>query len=208
MAEKWQVLNLPEDMSGLSFLDIGCWEGAACVEAVKRGASKVVGLDLCTSDALHDNLAAHDFSFIQMDVFSEKFWELPNFDIVLCAGVLYHVENVLSLLFRMRKTVTKLLILETVINTESPDKPVMLFYPGRELGNNPSNWWSPNERCLLDMLGVVGFGEISTVYDAPASEGTRRYGVHAIPTGYVDSDKVLPRLPSRMSVHGGQRLGF
>ena len=86
-----------------------------------------------------------------MDIFSEKFLELDRFDVVLCSGVLYHVENVLSLLFRLRKTVDELLVLETATNKICDDQPILLFHPGGDLKDNPSNWWTPKrERNYRD----------------------------------------------------------
>src|SRR5687768_5846984 len=111
---KWDLDRLPSEMRGKSFLDVGCWEGENCVEAKRRNASEVVGVDLCTSESLRKNVDAAGFRFLQLDIFSEKFLELDRFDVVLCGGVLYHVENVLSLLFRLRKTVKELLVIETL----------------------------------------------------------------------------------------------
>ena len=37
-----------------SFLDVGCWEGVHCAEAVRRGADSVVGVDICTCPDLTD----------------------------------------------------------------------------------------------------------------------------------------------------------
>ena len=73
----------------------------------------VVGIDMCTSEALRQNVDDHGINFIQCDVFSEKFLELDTYDVVLCSGVLYHVENVLSLLFRLRKTARELVVIDT-----------------------------------------------------------------------------------------------
>jgi 2-polyprenyl-3-methyl-5-hydroxy-6-metoxy-1,4-benzoquinol methylase len=90
---KWELFRLPEDMTGKSFLDVGCWEGHRCVDALLRGAAHAVGVDLCTSQALRDNLREYNFEFVQTDIFSEKFLQLDRYDVVLCSGVLYHVES-------------------------------------------------------------------------------------------------------------------
>ncbi|MGH7715266.1 MAG: methyltransferase domain-containing protein [Vulcanimicrobiaceae bacterium] len=92
MAPQWEQHGLPSDLSGRTFVDVGCWEGNICAEATKRNAASALGIDYCTSPDLARNQQKYDFGFIQMDVFSEKFLELPEFDIVHCAGVLYHVR--------------------------------------------------------------------------------------------------------------------
>jgi len=39
----------------------------------------------------------------------------------------------------------------------------MKFYPGKELGNDPSNWWAPNMICLDGMLKSNGFHDYKVV---------------------------------------------
>ena len=42
----YRSLNLPEDLSGKSLLDIGCWDGFYSFEAERHGA-KVTAVDCC-----------------------------------------------------------------------------------------------------------------------------------------------------------------
>ena len=204
MDSKWQKLQMPSDLTGKSFLEVGCWEGAACVDAVKRGANPVWGIDLCTCEDLANNVKNFGFRFIQMDVFSEKLWELATFDVVLCAGVLQHVENPLALIFRLRKLTNNLLFVETVVHTDGEDKPTLVLYPRNELTTNFSNWWTPNRRCLHDMLQLAGFGKIEPTFDE-VSGGVTRYGVRASAVGSTDYRKILPRSEQLMSLVGGRR---
>ena len=152
---------MPVDLTGKTFLDVGCWEGMHCAEAVRRDAEQVVGVDLCTSDDLAFNVHRYGFDFLQMDIFGEKWLEMGTFDVVLCSGVLYHVENVMSLLFRLRKVVSELLVIETGITRLQPDKPMMIFHGQGEGTDNPSNWWTPNKLCLEQMLTTAGFEGIT-----------------------------------------------
>lgn len=205
----WQLLSLPEDMTGKSFLDVGCWEGTACVEAMARGASTVVGLDLCTSTELHANLARHPFTFIQADILSEKIWGLPSFDVVLCSGVLYHVEEPLLVIMRLRKLCRDggSLYLETTVHTIGPaDKPLLLFHPDDSLDHNPSNWWTPNELGLLEMLRAAGFSELETVYRSGAERSIGRICVRARASSTADDVtlKILPRRPEYMPTAEGR----
>jgi len=200
---KWQRYGLPEDMTGRSFLDVGCWEGINCAEAAKRGARKVVGVDLCTSEDLRRNVETYGFEFIQMDVLSEKWLELDDFDVVLCSGVLYHVENVISLLFRLRKVTRELLVLETATRDVGGDEPLMLFKATEE-ANNPSNWWVPNRSCLREMVRSCGFDDPREVH-VKERHGGHRVCVHAQPMERDSYDRVLPRKASAMSLEGGSR---
>jgi len=204
---QWQLHGLPDDLSGKTFIDVGCWEGHICVEAMKRNAAVVLGLDYCTSPDLRRNLEKFGFSFIQLDILSEKVLELPEFDVVHCAGVLYHVENPLSFLFRLRKLCHPdgWLYVETACYVPETNLPVMLFHPDNSRDDNPSNWWSPNEQCLHEMLRAVGFSEIEVTFKNLPNPATPppivgRIGMkgHATNTAHNISQKLLPRRPSFM----------
>lgn len=88
---KLQCLKFPEDMTGKSFLDLGCNEGFFCLEAKRRGASRVAGLDanvnaiqLARERAKNENL---DIQFIH------SYWNtLPDeqFDFILLASSLHY----------------------------------------------------------------------------------------------------------------------
>jgi tRNA (mo5U34)-methyltransferase len=143
---------MPEDLSGLTFLDVGCWSGGFCKVAEEKGAKKAVGIDPIRSERMHD------FNFIQCDIFSEKFLELEMFDVVLCKGVLYHVENPISLLFRLKCKTRKILFLETAMMAEDDGRPLMEFW-----ADNNTNWWKPNVECVKQMLKTCGFKDIEVL---------------------------------------------
>ena len=52
------------------------------------------------------------------------------------------------------------LVLETHLIRFPWWKPYMRFYPGTELGKDPTNWWGPNRACIEAMLRDLGFSEI------------------------------------------------
>jgi tRNA (mo5U34)-methyltransferase len=200
---KWERYQLPEDMTGKTFLDVGCWEGVNCAEAVRRGAERVVGVDLCTSDELRANVERFGFDFLQLDVLSEKWLELDTFDVVLCSGVLYHVENPISLLFRLRSVTSELLALETAVRDVAEDESVLVF-KSSDTTNNPSNWWVPNRRCLVDMVRSCGFDDVSTAWER-GRPGGARVCVHARPVQRHEYARILPRKAEAMSLAGGKR---
>ena len=202
---KWQRYKLPEDMTGKTFLDVGCWEGVNCAEAVSRGASHVVGVDLCTSNELRENIDNYGFQFVQMDILSEKWLELDTFDVVLCGGVLYHVENVISLLFRLRQVTGELLVLETAIRQTETDEPLLMFRPSDERTRNPSNWWVPNRAAVFDMLVACGFTDVEPSWEKDKGGTGGRLAVHAKPTRLDGYERILPRKIESMPIEGGKR---
>jgi tRNA (mo5U34)-methyltransferase len=204
---RWERFRLPVELAGKSFLDVGCWEGVHCAEAVRRGAEDVVGVDLCTDADLSFNVERYGFEFLQMDVFTDKWWELGDFDVVLCSGLLFHTESPFSLILRLRRAARELLVLETGVTTVGGDQPIMVFHGGGEGTPNPSNWWWPNRACLEQMLVTAGFKGVGVVWEEERQEGFGRLCVQAVPSGRIDRGRILPRKRGSMSLHGGTRRG-
>jgi 2-polyprenyl-3-methyl-5-hydroxy-6-metoxy-1,4-benzoquinol methylase len=45
MTHRFNIMNLPDSFKGKTVIDIGCNAGAVCIEAKRRGAERVVGVD-------------------------------------------------------------------------------------------------------------------------------------------------------------------
>lgn len=94
------------------------------------------------------------------------------FDIVFCFGVLYHLKHPLLALEKISEVCDGALYVETASLDEcSPyqggvghgfnkNERVMEFYPGKEYGENKSNWWIPTLECLGLMMSTVGFKDV------------------------------------------------
>lgn len=82
------------------------------------------------------------------------------FDIVLFAGVLYHLRHPFQALEQVARLASKTLIVETHLDAQDLNRPAMIFYPGKELNGDRSNWWGPNCECVLAMLRDIGFKNV------------------------------------------------
>jgi tRNA (mo5U34)-methyltransferase len=82
-----------------------------------------------------------------------------QFDIVLFAGVLYHLRHPLLGLETVARLTNSMLIVETHLDALDQAQPMMVFYPG-EFGNDNTNWWGPNRPCVEAMLRDVGFPQV------------------------------------------------
>lgn len=202
----WTKYGMPEDMTGKSFLDVGCWEGLDCREAVRRGADPdyVVGVDLVADPKLRELVERHKFHFLQLDIFTEQFVALPVFDVVLCSGVFYHVPNPVSLLLRLRSVTEELLVFETAMSKIVVPHPIMEYCPANSFRSNHSAWWLPNEACLIALLQECGFGNIKIIWRRDIND-VYRICLHAEPLGNMAYDKMFPRQISRMGIGGGSR---
>jgi tRNA (mo5U34)-methyltransferase len=159
-----------DEITGKTFLDIGCWDGFNSFEAYRRGASRVLATDhYAWSDECWGSRDAFEIarahlapSIEVMDIeLSELTLErIGNFDVVLFAGVFYHLRHPFQELERLAQLAKSTFIVETHLDALDQDRPAMIFYPGREANNDPSNWWGPNPACIIAMLHDVGFPKV------------------------------------------------
>jgi tRNA (mo5U34)-methyltransferase len=159
-------------VKGRSFLDIGCWDGYNSLEAVRHGASRVLATDhYAWSDQSWGDRRAFELVREQLAP-SIEVWEIDlpeltvervgRFDVVLFAGVFYHLRHPFAVLEQIADLASHCLIVETHIDAIDIRRPAMIFYPGRELAGDASNWWGPNPACVEAMLRDVGFTSIET----------------------------------------------
>lgn len=91
--------------------------------------------------------------------------KLGVFDVVLYLGVLYHMENPLAAVKKLRSVTAPGGLV--VIETEAMEIPGLgkraccEFFPGQELNNDPSNWWAPNAKALEGMCRAANFAEVT-----------------------------------------------
>lgn len=183
-AAKAAGVGLPADMSGLTVLDIGTFNGWFAFEAERRGAARVVATDSFIWERDPRTKAAFDFAHevlgsgvesirIAVEDLSPK--TVGRFDLVLFLGVLYHCEDPMRYLRVCRSVCTGTTIVETHVDALDYDRPAMVFYPGTSLAGDPTNHWGPNPAAVEAMLSEVGFSSL----DVLPSWRVNRHAVHA-----------------------------
>jgi len=155
---------------GKTVLDIGAWNGYFSVEAMRRGAKRVVALDKPVWEHPHfqgfkgfdlvRRYLAPDVEAVVRDLMELRHNPVGNFDFVLFLGVLYHLKHPLYVLETLFDLTLEHLVIETQLDLTDYDRPAMVFYPGEELAGDASNWWGPNAQCVMDMLRTVGFSRV------------------------------------------------
>ena len=172
---KLEQIKLPENLNGLSVLDIGAWDGFFSFECERRGARRVVALD---KDWDYPTIGKRGFELarrvlgskvedVELDVRDISPERVGIFDLVLFLGVLYHKPHPLLALERVASVVGKQLILETHVDMSEHDRPVLAFYPEDECANDPTNWFGPNRAAVEAMLRVVGFRKVELMSSTP-----------------------------------------
>lgn len=176
---KWKDIArvFPEDMTGATVLDLGCNAGFYSIEMKRRGAGRVLGVDV---DDRYLNQARFAARVLGLDIEFEKrsVYDADRirgqFDYVLFMGVFYHLRYPLYALDKIIKKVSGTLIFQTMIrgslNTpelkddynfwnkeifNDPDFPCMYFIEKKYAGD-PTNWWIPNHAGMEAMLRSSG----------------------------------------------------
>ena len=186
-AFKWQQIApaLPEDMTGMRVLDIGCNAGFYSIELARRGAT-VLGIDVDPHYLRQAEWARERFgiecerlTLAQMQIYDLA--RIPDtFDVVLFLGVLYHLRYPLLALDVVAEKVGDLLIVQTLtmpgeeVGTPPEDLRLderhRMLEPGwpklafieRRLEDDPTNWWAPNQSCVEAMLRSAGLEPVGS----------------------------------------------
>jgi tRNA (mo5U34)-methyltransferase len=169
---------IPEDLKGMTALDIGCNAGFYSFELAKRGAD-VLGIDLDPHYLKQANWAAKEMGleekveFRQMQIYDLAKLD-QQFDVIIFMGVFYHLRYPMLGLDIVSQKVRRLMVFQTltmpgeqVADTKldmsieerdqmlEPGWPVMAFIEKR-LAGDPTNWWAPNHACIEAMLRTCG----------------------------------------------------
>lgn len=166
-------LLLPEDLSGKSVLDIGCWDGFYSFECERRGAARVVAADVWETAGRGAFDLAREELGSKVEPVEASVYDLPEalggerFDLVLFLGVLYHLRHPLLGLEKVAACTRPggLTVIDTLVDCEALfGRPLMSFYPGTEVNGDPTTWWAPNLPCMSTMLSTCGYSKVvSTV---------------------------------------------
>lgn len=170
---------VPEDLSGLSVLDIGCNAGFYSLEMKRRGAARVLGIDHDEHYLAQARLAAEvqgmEIEFRRLEVYDVGALG-ERFDLVIFMGVLYHLRHPLLALDLVREHVAgDMMIFQSLqrgaeavleVPERAPFSEEAMFgaegYPILHFvehwyAEDWTNWWIPNRAGTEAMLRAAGF---------------------------------------------------
>jgi tRNA (mo5U34)-methyltransferase len=177
----WEIIQrcLPEDLSGKSVLDVGCNAGFYSIEAKRRGAARVLGVDAqrpLINQALFVRRALSlDIEYRRMSVYDLSRSSVGQFDITLALGLIYHCKHLVLALEKLFEVTKELLIIETAIlplkrtpksfedDVTGPITlhPLVYAENSAETKEAVFNWFLPGTKALEALLRNVGFGEVT-----------------------------------------------
>lgn len=193
-------LGIPEDLAGRRVLDIGCSDGFYSFVCENRGA-QVTSIDDESSllaggvngFTVASRLLGSRARYQVMDVHRLGGAGLGHFDVVLFINVLYHLKNPLLALEQIAEVTEPggLLVLKTYFRQDVrvlvrgrpygfdiDRRPKWWFFPDRELGGDPTNWFGPNRRAIEGSLRATGWEDV----ELKCRHGDRLY-YHATRSG-------------------------
>jgi tRNA (mo5U34)-methyltransferase len=178
---KWEGFcdAIPADLTGRTVLDIGCNGGFYCMEMKRRGAARVLGIDIDPLYLAQARFAAEveglEIEFRQMSVYDVGALS-ERFDLVFFIGVLYHLRHPLLALDLIRAHVARdVLVFQSMQRGSDCVLPLAedydfhetapfddagfprLHFIERAYAHDPTNWWVPNRACAEAMLRAAGF---------------------------------------------------
>ena len=176
---KWKHIEsvIPPDLSGATVLDIGCNGGFYSIEMKKRGAQRVLGIDVDDRYLNQAHFAARTLG-LEIEFEKRSVYDVDHvsgqFDYVLFMGVLYHLRYPLFALDKVVKKVGGKLLFQTMIRGSEqvrtwemdyhfwnkeifthPEFPCMYFIEN-SYASDPTNWWLPNRGAAEAMLRSSG----------------------------------------------------
>jgi tRNA (mo5U34)-methyltransferase len=171
--QKLPHFGLPDDLTGMRVLDVGCAEGFFSFEAERRGAREVIAIDSFPDSVRRFNICRSALG-LKTTAFLCNVYELNprtfgTFDVAFFFGVLYHLRNPILALEKILSVCTGRMLLQTAsmeIATHL-DVPLARFYPfGMPSGPpekpqfDPTVFWMPNAACTQALVAHAGFRNI------------------------------------------------
>jgi SAM-dependent methyltransferase len=154
-------------LAGKRVLDLGCNAGFWSLYAYRREASYVLGVE---ARAMHVEQASlvfeveradrDRFAFLHADLMTADWTAWGSFDVVLCLGLLYHVNRPFELFGRIAQTGASLVVIDTALSR----LPGAAFEVRRENIDDPRNaigsdviLW-PTSAAVIALADAFGFG--------------------------------------------------
>lgn len=171
-------LGIPRDLTGLSVLDIGAWDGYYSFACEQRNAKRVVasdkfvwkGIQINNGMAVSDS--GFDFAHKHLDSKVEKLFasveelnptEHGKYDIVLMLGVLYHAKDPIGYLEKAKAMSKGMVVIETHVDMLNIPYPAARYYVNKELNSDDTNFWGFNPAAVRGMMSDIGYKDIKTI---------------------------------------------
>jgi len=169
LEKRIKSLQMPDDLTGMTFLDVGSWDGYCAFEAEARGASRVMATDyfcwggggwgkkdgfLLAREILGSKVEDKNIEVQDISPATVGMWDIVSF-----SGIFYHMRDPIQAMQAASSVAVKCMIVETHIEHDKMSQPIMRYVP-RVRDNETSNYWRPNSAMILVLLKEMGFNRV------------------------------------------------
>ncbi|MFA5683268.1 MAG: methyltransferase domain-containing protein [Lysobacteraceae bacterium] len=110
----------PDGVGGRGAIDLACHQGWFSAHLAQHGFARVTGVDtrpehIADSTLIRDALGLSNWTLRRSDVHDPALLDLPAEDLVLCFGLIYHLENPVGALRVARALTRRLCLVETQV---------------------------------------------------------------------------------------------
>jgi tRNA (mo5U34)-methyltransferase len=173
LEKRLRSLQIPGELTDMTFLDIGSWDGYYAFEAEARGASRVMATDyfcwvgagsgrkdgfLLAREILGSKVEDKNIEVQDLSPATVGMW-----DIVLFSGIFYHMRDPIQAMHAAASVASKCMIVETHIDHDDMSQPMMRYVPrdpNLPKSHETSNYWRPNSAMILVLLRELGFSRV------------------------------------------------
>ncbi len=172
VAELKPLLNLT------TALDVGCGVGFFA-QILHDWGLEVHGFDGRLENVVEARNRFPRIPFAQRDIEDREIVKLGEFDLVLCFGLLYHLENPMLAIRHLRALTGRALLLESMCVPGGGMGMMLREEPRQDDQSLTEVALYPSENCLAKMLYRAGFAAVYKVTAMPDHEDFRETREHA-----------------------------
>ncbi|MFI5059278.1 MAG: FkbM family methyltransferase [Candidatus Acidiferrales bacterium] len=171
------LTDLRQKLGIRTAVDVGCGVGRFS-SFLQHLGFEVVGIDGREVNVAEARRRQAGVEFHHVNVEDESVLRLGSFDLVFCMGLLYHLENPLLAIRRLRALTQKGLLLESMCIPD--DRSSLLLRTELPLENQSLTDMAfyPSEGCLVKMLYRAGFTAVYRLASLPDHDDFRETPEH------------------------------
>jgi 2-polyprenyl-3-methyl-5-hydroxy-6-metoxy-1,4-benzoquinol methylase len=152
------------NLKGRDCVDIGTADGLIAFGLKAKGARRVVATDISEAPRPQFALAREALS-LDVEYYGDTDVEnicdrlgQHHFDLVVCAGVMYHMVSPFNAILKARQLLKRdgILIVQTYFD-RSESKALMRFHQTESVTGNLNTFWTPSKGAVDGMMWLGGF---------------------------------------------------
>ncbi|GGH64073.1 hypothetical protein GCM10008014_42090 [Paenibacillus silvae] len=185
---------------GVKCLDIACNQGWFASQIAIRGASEVIGFDirnehLNKANEIKEIANLQNISYVNKNLFDIKDNEFGTFDLTLFLGLLYHLENPIGALRKVRSLTSKMCVIETQVTRTMPNSQILNGADTSLKTGSSIGVYTSDKNHVQDDLSIVIVPTLDALYQMLYAVGFDRIYLAVPPKAmydqYSDFDRVI-----------------